>query len=204
MCKFDAEIKSYKDGKTIWIYHNHYLPCTYNSKRCRYVCNCYYYDRAVHISVALDMHTLLDRNNFSSSSNGQVAAHWVTGLIIKRLWRNRRPAKLVHFRRRRRPSELLSEGVRAGVLPGDLRRPGRRHHPEHRHLRRSRQHHHRLHGARPRTQWVVWHDGLTPGSVRPAHCDLGRSCADRTVLRYVILIGCWIGWLRGDGPSKTT
>ena len=42
MCKFDAEIKSYKDGKTIWIYHNHYLPCTYNS----YVCNCYYYDRA--------------------------------------------------------------------------------------------------------------------------------------------------------------
>ena len=28
MCKFDAEIKSYKDGKAIWIYHNHYLPCT--------------------------------------------------------------------------------------------------------------------------------------------------------------------------------
>ena len=33
MSKFDAEIKSYKDGKIIWIYHNHYLPCTYNSKR---------------------------------------------------------------------------------------------------------------------------------------------------------------------------
>ena len=46
MCKFDAEIKSYKDGKTIRIYHHHYLPCTYNSKRCRYVCTCYYYDRA--------------------------------------------------------------------------------------------------------------------------------------------------------------
>ena len=46
MCKFDAEIKSYKDGKTIWIYHNHYLPCTYNSKRCPYLCKCYYYDRA--------------------------------------------------------------------------------------------------------------------------------------------------------------
>ena len=84
--KFDAEIKSYKDGKTIWIYHNHYLhACTYNSKHCRYVCNCYYYDRAVHISVAVDMRTLSDRNTFSSSSKGQVAAHWVTGLIIKRL-----------------------------------------------------------------------------------------------------------------------
>ena len=50
------------------------------------MCNCYYYDRAVHISVAVDMRTLLDRNNFSSSSNGQVAAHRVTGPIIKRLW----------------------------------------------------------------------------------------------------------------------
>ena len=38
-------------------------------------------DRAVHISVAIDMRTLLD----SSSSNGQVAAHRVTGFIIKRL-----------------------------------------------------------------------------------------------------------------------
>ena len=81
MCKFDVEIKSYKDVKTIWIYHNHYLPCTYNSKRCRYVCNCYYYDRAEHISVAVDMRTLLDRKNNSSSSNGQVAAYRVTGLI---------------------------------------------------------------------------------------------------------------------------
>ena len=27
-CKFDAEIKSYKDGKTIWFDHNHYLQCT--------------------------------------------------------------------------------------------------------------------------------------------------------------------------------
>ena len=43
-------------------------------------------DRAVHISVAVDMRTLSDRNHFSSSSNGQVAAHRVTGLIIKRLW----------------------------------------------------------------------------------------------------------------------
>ena len=50
------------------------------------MCNCYYYDRAVHISVAVDMRTLLDRKNCSSSSNGQVAAHRVTGLIIKRLW----------------------------------------------------------------------------------------------------------------------
>ena len=32
------------------------------------------------------MHTLLDRNNFSSRTNGQVAARRVTGLIIKRLW----------------------------------------------------------------------------------------------------------------------
>ena len=52
------------------------------------MCNCYYYDRAVHISVAVDMRTLLDRKNFSSSSNGQVAAHRATGLIIKRLWFN--------------------------------------------------------------------------------------------------------------------
>ena len=88
MCKFDAEIKSYKDGKTIWIYHNHYLPCTYNSKRCRYVCNCYYYDRVVvvvHISVAVDMRTLLHGNNFSSRTNDQVAARRVK-FIIKRLW----------------------------------------------------------------------------------------------------------------------
>ena len=82
-CEFDAEIKSYTDGKTILIYHNHYLPCTYNSKFCRYVCNCYYYDRAVHISVAVDMRTLLDRKNFSSSSNGQVAAHRVTAYYQK-------------------------------------------------------------------------------------------------------------------------
>ena len=52
------------------------------------MCNCYYYDRAVHISVAIDMRTLLDRKNFSSSSNGQVAAHRVTGFIIKRFWPN--------------------------------------------------------------------------------------------------------------------
>ena len=50
------------------------------------MCNCYYYDRAVHISVAVDMRTLLDRTNFSSRTNGQVAARRVTGLIIKRLW----------------------------------------------------------------------------------------------------------------------
>ena len=60
MCKFDAEIKSYKDGKTICIYDNNYLQCTYNSKHCRYVCDCYYYDRAVRISVAVDMRTLLE------------------------------------------------------------------------------------------------------------------------------------------------
>ena len=47
------------------------------------MCNCYYYDRAVHISVAVDMCTLLDRKNFSSSSNGQAAAHRATGLIMK-------------------------------------------------------------------------------------------------------------------------
>ena len=51
-------------------------------------CNCYHYDRAVHISVAVDMCTLLDRNHFSCSSNGHVAAHQVTGLIIKRLLSN--------------------------------------------------------------------------------------------------------------------
>ena len=32
MCEFDAEIKSYKDGKTIWIYHNHYLLGKYTAK----------------------------------------------------------------------------------------------------------------------------------------------------------------------------
>ena len=40
---------------------------------------------AQYISVAVDMRTLLDRKMFSFSSNGQVAAHRVTGLIIKRL-----------------------------------------------------------------------------------------------------------------------
>ena len=46
-----------------------------------------YYDRAVHISVAVgvDTRTLLYRKNFSSRTNGQVAARRVTGLIIKRL-----------------------------------------------------------------------------------------------------------------------
>ena len=38
------------------------------------------------ISVALDMRTLLDRNNISSITNGQVAVRQETGLIIKRLW----------------------------------------------------------------------------------------------------------------------
>ena len=88
MCKFDAEIKSYKDRKTIWIDHNHHLPCTYNSKRFCPLCVqllLFNYDRAVHISVAVDMRTLMDRNNFSSSSNCQVTAHRVTGLIIKAL-----------------------------------------------------------------------------------------------------------------------
>ena len=63
----------------------------------RYYCyNCYYYGRVVHISVAVDMRTLLDRKSFSSSSNGQVAAHRVTRLIIKRLWLNS-SAPFVHF-----------------------------------------------------------------------------------------------------------
>ena len=85
MCKFDAKIKSYKDWKTIWIFHKHCLPCTYNSKRCRYVCNCYYYDRAVHISVAVVMRTLLDMKTFSSSYNDQVAAHRVMAYYQKAL-----------------------------------------------------------------------------------------------------------------------
>ena len=70
--------------------------CTYNSKRCRYVCNCHYHDRAVHISVAVDMRTLLDMKNSSSSSNGQVAAHRVTGLIIERLWYSLATAAALH------------------------------------------------------------------------------------------------------------
>ena len=37
------------------------------------------------ISVDVDMRTLLERKNSSSSSNGQVAAHRVTRLIIKAL-----------------------------------------------------------------------------------------------------------------------
>ena len=88
MCKFDAEIKSYKDGETIWIYHNHYLLFMYVQQQTLPLCVqlLLNYDRAVHISVAVDMRTLLDRKNFSSSSNGQVAAHRVTGLIINRLW----------------------------------------------------------------------------------------------------------------------
>ena len=69
---------------------------------CCYVCNCYYYDRAVHISVAVDMRTLLDRNNFSFSSNGQVAAHRATGLIIKRLWRNTSLKVNIRYARRER------------------------------------------------------------------------------------------------------
>ena len=40
----------------------------------------------LHISVAVDMRTLLDREKISSGSNGQVATHRVTGLIIKRFW----------------------------------------------------------------------------------------------------------------------
>ena len=93
MCKFDAEIKSYKDGKTICIYHNHYLPCTYDVRTtanfaamCAIVTIMIGIDRAVHISVAVDMRTLLYRKNFSSRTNGQVAERRVTGLIIKRLW----------------------------------------------------------------------------------------------------------------------
>ena len=54
------------------------------------MCNCDYYDRAVHVSVAVDMRTLLDRKNFSSRTTGQVATRRVTGLIIKRLWVIRR------------------------------------------------------------------------------------------------------------------
>ena len=74
----------YKDGKTIWMYHNHYLPCTYNSKRCRYMCNCYYYDRAVPTHFSSRRHACAHVDNVSSSTNGHVAAHRVTGLI-KRL-----------------------------------------------------------------------------------------------------------------------
>ena len=39
----------------------------------------------VHISVAVDMRTLLDRKNFSSSADGQVAAHRVTVYYQKAL-----------------------------------------------------------------------------------------------------------------------
>ena len=39
----------------------------------------------LHISVAVDMRTLLDINNFSSSSNGQVAAQRVTAYYQKDL-----------------------------------------------------------------------------------------------------------------------
>ena len=46
-----------------------------------------YHDRAVHISVAVDMRTLLDRNNFSSIANGQVAARRVTAYYQKALIR---------------------------------------------------------------------------------------------------------------------
>ena len=74
-----------------------YRPCTYNRKRCRCVWNYYYYDCAVHISVAIDMHTLLDRNHFSSSSNGwqhigyvhvhaYVAILWLTAMAMQCWW----------------------------------------------------------------------------------------------------------------------
>ena len=36
-----------------------------------------------HISVAVDMRTLLDRNNFSSRTNGQVAARRMTAYYQK-------------------------------------------------------------------------------------------------------------------------
>ena len=51
------------------------------------MCNCYNYDRTVHISVDVDLRTLLDRKNLSSNSKGQVAAHRVTGLITRAVLR---------------------------------------------------------------------------------------------------------------------
>ena len=50
-------------------------------KAAKYRFSVCYYDRA-----GRSMRTLLDRKNFSSSSNGQVAAHRGIGLIVKRLW----------------------------------------------------------------------------------------------------------------------
>ena len=93
MCKFDAEIKSYKDGKTIWIYHNHYLQ-QQTLPLCVQLLLLW---SCRHISVAVDMRTLLDRKNFSSITNGQVAARRVTGLIIKRLWCNTAGGRVVTY-----------------------------------------------------------------------------------------------------------
>ena len=64
----------------IIIYRVH---CTYIAAMCAIVT--IMIAQYLHISVAVDMRTLLDINNFSSSSNGQVAAQRVTGLIIKRI-----------------------------------------------------------------------------------------------------------------------
>ena len=76
MCKFDAEIMTGQRSEFIAsiIYH---VRTTANV-----VAMC-----AIVTMMAGDMRTLLDWNTFSFNSNGQVAAHRVTGLIIKRLWR---------------------------------------------------------------------------------------------------------------------
>ena len=72
MCKFDAEIMTGQRSEFIAsiIYH---VRTTANV-----VAMC-----AIVTMMAGDMRTLLDWNNFSFSSNGQVVAHRVTGLISK-------------------------------------------------------------------------------------------------------------------------
>ena len=87
MCKFDVKkihIKTRKRSEFIIIIIYHVRTTANVAAMCAIV-TIMIYDRAVHISVAVDMRTLLDRNNFSSRANGQVAAHRVTELIIKRL-----------------------------------------------------------------------------------------------------------------------
>ena len=83
MPKSSHDIKTGKRSEFIISIIYHVRTTANVAAMCAFVTT-YYYDRAVglYISVAVVMRTLLDRKNFSSSANGQVAAHRV-GLLSK-------------------------------------------------------------------------------------------------------------------------
>ena len=78
----ESDIKTGKRSEFVIIIVYHVRTTANIAAMCAKVTN---YDCAAHISVAVDMRTLLDRKNFSSRTNGQVVARLVIGLIIKRL-----------------------------------------------------------------------------------------------------------------------